>query len=114
MPAPRRRVYRDEIPRISIADLRRNFGPAWRSMSSVSLKVDGAVTVVELVGLPSSTAYGGTKRWLLCANCFRRAMVLGLVRGSWRCTSCGNWVGRDTNRYARPSSSAEESASAAM
>lgn len=113
MPAQRRRVYRDEVPRISIADLRRNIGPGWRTMSSVSLEVDGVVTVVELIALPSATTRGGTKRWLLCANCLRRAMVLGLVRGSWCCTRCGNWVGRDTSRYASTSTSAAETASAA-
>ena len=51
MPAPRRRPHTDEVARVSIADLRRSIGPAWRSMTSVALNIGGAVTVVELLDL---------------------------------------------------------------
>lgn len=94
MPAPRRRPYTDEVARISIADLRRSIGPAWRSMTSVALTIGDVATKVELLDLPSATTFGGKKRWLRC-RCGAAVMRLGHVEGvGLCCRGCARWKGR--------------------
>lgn len=94
MPAARRRPFTDEVARISIADLRRAVGPAWRDMTSVALNIGGVVTEVRLLDLCSATTFGGKRRWLRCA-CGAAVMRLGYLDGvGLCCRACSRWKGR--------------------
>ncbi len=103
MPCKRTRVYRDELTaRVSIKQLRQAFGPAWRGVARVQLAApDGTTFDVTILQLPCKTAFGGTKRHLLCA-CGRAVTALGYAAElGWTCAECGHWVGRDRNRLLR-------------
>ena len=98
-------LYRDEVVRVSIAQLRAQFMPrVFRALRSVELSHDGcsATAAIEIHGAPSCP--GGARRWLKCPSCGRRASVLGVVDGAWRCPRCGGW--RSRNRRATRHASA--------
>lgn len=96
MPAVRRRPFTDEIARISIADLRKAVGPAWRDMTSVSLNIGGAVTTIEFCFAASTTTFGcAEKRYLRC-RCGAAALTIGLLDGvGIVCRGCSGWKSRD-------------------
>ncbi len=89
--------YRDEIPRVSIAQLRAQFTPrAFRALTRATIDVDGVVGEVSLVDGAGQGFVRGARRWFVCPCCGRRVNVLGAVdaRG-WVCLACGGWRSRN-------------------
>lgn len=109
----RRRPFRDEVHRLTIAMARVSFKPAaWRKMTALHVAVDGVGADVELLDLECDQTYSRRKRWFRCPSCSRRCNVIGVWEGAWRCPApgCGAWVGRSRHRA---SPAGERDASAA-
>lgn len=101
MSPSRRRLWTQQIRRISTAALKLELGPArWRRTRCVHLEADGCAADVEVVDEPCATTKGGFRRFLRCPRCGSpRATVLGLVPGmGWSCRACAGWVGRSRTR----------------
>lgn len=94
-----RRLFRDEVTRISLAQLRSRFPPrVWRELKTVRLEVNGCGADVALNHVKDRTVHGGVRRWMVCPSCGGLAGVLGCVPGrGWACPrrGCGGWRGRN-------------------
>lgn len=95
--------YRDEVPRVSIAQLRAQFTPrAFRALTRARLEVGGVVGEVSLVDGDGQGFVQGTRRWFACPRCERRVNVLGAVDAcGWVCLACGGWRSRNRPRLPR-------------
>jgi hypothetical protein len=97
---PHRQVwYRDDLARVSIAQLRARFTPGrFRGLSTVQLEHAGHLVEVRIIQHPCPAAYGGTRRWLLCPRCGGRAQTVGChPELGWACPApacVGGWRGR--------------------
>lgn len=96
-------VYRDAVPRVSLAAMRAAYRPRdFRRLDTLTVDASGVATTVRLVQEPSRGAFGGLRRWALCPRCGRRTSVIGLVVGEgessaiWSCarSDCGAWKSR--------------------
>lgn len=90
-------LYRDDVTRVSIAQVRTRFPRRiWKTLSTVLLEHDGVACEVSLAMSEGTGATGGNaQRWLLCPRCRGRARVLGCVAGvGWSCPACGGWRSR--------------------
>lgn len=103
------RPYRDAVTRISLRQVRAQFSPReFAVLKDVLVRAGSASTLVKITSVPSSSAHGGRRRWMLCPNpiCSRQTSVIGLVRhadGSeiWACFRCAAWKSRPIARTAR-------------
>ena len=92
--------YRDEVTRVSIRQIRAQFAPRdFAKLEEVLVGVGDTSAVVKIARVPSLTAHGGMRRWLICPSCRGQTSVVGLVpRGNrgvrWACFSCVNWRSR--------------------
>lgn len=92
--------YRDAVTRISIRQIRAQFAPKkFATLEEVLVKAGDASTVVKIARVPSTTAHGGMRRWLLCPRCGSQTSVVGLIGGSagdacWACYGCAAWASR--------------------
>lgn len=99
--------YRDAVTRISIRQIRAQFAPKkFATLEEVLVKAGDASTVVKIARVPSTTAHGGMRRWLLCPRCGSQTSVVGLISGaagctSWACFGCAAWTSRRINRAPR-------------
>ncbi len=97
---PRRPVwYREELARVSIAQLRARFTrQRFRVLSAVELEHAGHAVQVRIVQQLCPTAHGGLRRWLLCPRCGGRAQTVGChPELGWACPApacVGGWKGR--------------------
>lgn len=104
----RRQVwYRDDLVRVSIAQLRARFTPQrFRGLSTVQLENAGHLVEVRIVQQPCPTAHGGTRRWLLCPRCDGRAQTVGChPELGWACPALGcvgGWKGRTRRKLLGP------------
>jgi hypothetical protein len=89
--------YRDDIPRVSIAQLRAQFTPRrFRALVSARLSVGGVEGVVALVDGDGQGFVSSARRWMLCPRCERQVNVVGAVAGlGWVCARCGGWRSRN-------------------
>lgn len=89
-------TYRDDVPRVSIAQIRTRFVPrVFRQLDHVEIEHGGDSCVVRLVQV---TGHGtvSTARRLMCPRCDGPALVLGRVaRLGWACKGCGGWRSRN-------------------
>lgn len=92
-------LYRDTVPRISIAQVRMRFKPrAYSQLRTVRLEHEGVSADVEIVRIEAPGVRGGVRSFFRCVrkDCGRRANVLGLVPDvGWACATCGRWRGRN-------------------
>jgi hypothetical protein len=97
-------VYRDEVVRVSLAQIRAQYAPRdFNRMTSVPLDCGGVMSEVAIVVVPASSCRGGRRRWIRCPRCGRNTDVLGVVQGSgWSCARahCGGWRSRKSSRVA--------------
>lgn len=99
--------YRDAVARISLRQVRAQFSPrAFAALEEVLVQAGAASTVVKIANVPSSSAHGGRRRWMLCPNCSRQTSVIGLVHRSdgcetWACFRYAAWKSRRIPRAAR-------------
>jgi hypothetical protein len=100
-------AYRDETLRVSLPMIRANYTPKdFRQRREVVLEAAGVSATVKIIREPSSTSFGGTRRWMACPKCGRRTHVVGLVTvnrlvdPTWCCSrrDCGAWRSRKTAR----------------
>lgn len=95
MPAQRRRPHTDEVARFSIANLRKQLGPAWRDLKAVTLTIDGEMVTIALVDEVYPSSYSGHRKMFRC-GCGLAGFVVGVVPGRGVCCRrCGRWKGRD-------------------
>ncbi len=90
--------YRDQVPRVSIAQVRARFTRrAFKALTAVRLEIEGQVTEVAIVLAAGSGSVRSARRWFQCPECARCANVLGLLAGErWGCRLCGRWRSRNT------------------
>jgi len=89
-------TYRDDVPRVSIAQIRTRFLPrVFRLLDRVEIEHGGDSCVVMLVHVPGHGTVTKARR-LTCPRCERPALVLGRVaRLGWACKGCGRWRSRN-------------------
>ena len=92
-------TYRDDVPRVSIAQIRTRFLPrVFRQLDRVEIEHAGDSCVVKVVRMAGHGTVKSVRR-LTCPCCERPAVVLGHVaRLGWACKGCGGW--RSRNRRA--------------
>lgn len=91
---------REGTPRVSIATLRTQFKPsAYRTLTRVTLDHAGVACEVALVTIPAHGSVRAPQRRLVCPQCAKPVLVLGVVEGKgWVCATCGRWRSRDRPR----------------
>ena len=103
-------LFRDLVPRITIRQLQAQHPPRiWRRLDAVELEAHGVAASVEIIHVPSPTAYGGTRRYLRCPRCRELTWALGLaptgeaMAPTWSCArrGCGGWKSRKKIRLPR-------------
>jgi hypothetical protein len=91
-------IYRDSIPRVSLAQVRSQFPPrVFARMGAVCLEHGG---VAEDVAIETAHGSGAValRPWFRCPQCGGLAGVLGIVDGRWGCRACGQWRSRNRRR----------------
>lgn len=98
-------LYRDEVLRVSLRQVRAQFSPrVFSEIGEVRVHAAGVSASVAVVTVASGSARGGMRRWLRCPRCGLKTSVVGLVRNEpgqyWACarTTCGGWVSRRGKR----------------
>ena len=86
--------------RLSIAALRAQFAPRiYRGLTSVRLEHGGIVCNAALITIPAHGSVKAPQRRLVCPQCAKPVLVLGVVEGKgWVCAACGRWRSRDRPR----------------
>jgi ribosomal protein L37AE/L43A len=91
-------LYRDEVVRITLAQIRAQFAPrVFGRLSSVRLKHHGVVAEIEIVAGPGTGSIA-RRPWLRCPSCGRLVGVVAALDGGWGCRSCGRWRSRNRQR----------------
>jgi hypothetical protein len=98
-------LYRDQVPRVTLAVLRARFSRrAFAMLKTVRLEHNGYVAEVTLIKLDEPGLPSGWRTWMQCARCSRPAEVIGCipagfgVEPGFACRRCGGWRGR-TQRH---------------
>ena len=90
-------IYRDQVARISLADLRMRFKrKEFEAVKSVVLQHLGYAAEIHVVKKPAPTCRGGYRRYLQCPHCNALVHVIGVVPGlGVACSACSGWRGRN-------------------
>lgn len=93
-------LYADQLPRVSLAQLRAQFKPRrFKTITSVTLQIDGMATEVKIVTAPGDGCVGVARQWIECHTCKRRVNTVGWVLGfAWSCRRCLGWRARNRAR----------------
>jgi hypothetical protein len=102
-------VYRDDVVRISIRELRGRFKRrTFDQLETVTVHHGPVAATVSITRAAAPTAIGGSRRALVCPRCGRATSAIGVVPvvdgyGYWACAhrSCGNWKSRKTPKTVR-------------
>ena len=103
-------LFRDLVPRVTMKQIQAQHPPRiWRHLGSVELEAHGVTASVEIIQVPSTGAYGGTRRYLRCPRCGELTWSLGLAPTgepavpAWSCArrNCGSWRSRKKIRLPR-------------
>jgi transposase-like protein len=93
-------IYRDAVERLSLRQLRAQFKPReFSRLQQVHVEAAGTAATIKIARVASPTAFGMSRRWMVCPACGRQTSVVGLVTdgngGSrWCCFRCGSWRSR--------------------
>lgn len=90
-------LYADQIPRLSLAQLRAQYAPRrFKKLSAIELRVGDVATVLKLVTTKGDGCVRGERRWIECHTCRRHVNVVGYAPGfSWSCRRCLGWRARN-------------------
>lgn len=93
-------LYRDQVVRVSIRDIRMRYRPKeFSALKSVVLEHAGVTARVYIVKMPAPSCRGGYRRWIRCPSCGECVNLVGLVPGAdWGCAACRRWRGRSRSR----------------